>query len=549
MVSGDDRFRISSLKSVKKLLRARLLSLPESAVKPINGRITVVLEDTKKLASQSMETMVGLYFANGEQGKASILAEFSEQLGDASSNVLNIHLKDMMEPDSFYAVKPEHKDDVPKSRFKPKPGKTLSTRRWHAAFSQEGYLDMAKVLSRIQRGVGFSNFQDFLSPQLYFRDIEQQYLMLEVEASHAMAWKAIYPRIGVHPSIKGVVWEFLLGCYSPNSTFDQRTDLRQKRRDQYAAWKAECQAMEPTIGSGRILTTPVITEDGHPIQDPSVKNDDLPDSMSSSMDPPLDKKQILEHYYVGMRDSNSWTMSGMNDLCSPMIVLFENEADAFWCFERLMRRMHGSLPPYRPLSIPTTRRVYLPVKSGFDVRHHTHLYTWTIPNMSGSITTDCHIVYIPHNHIHVTYMSATQSCHVGNLMWGMEYNPNIFILYEEERNQTPDPSTVTRVNDKVLKHYGKFERKNLRSGSKDPQTALSIFLIASVLENRNKRLMKEAKGLDDVVKILNEITGNLDAKKACNEALKLHKKYMSKASLLPSNDELRYFSIIDELDN
>lgn len=30
---------------------------------------------------------------------------------------------------------------------------------------------------------------------------------------------------------------------------------------------------------------------------------------------------------------------GMNDLCSPMVVLFDNEGDAFWCFERLMRRL------------------------------------------------------------------------------------------------------------------------------------------------------------------------------------------------------------------
>lgn len=29
----------------------------------------------------------------------------------------------------------------------------------------------------------------------------------------------------------------------------------------------------------------------------------------------------------------------MNDLCSPMVVLFDNEGDAFWCFERLMRRL------------------------------------------------------------------------------------------------------------------------------------------------------------------------------------------------------------------
>lgn len=45
---------------------------------------------------------------------------------------------------------------------------------------------------------------------------------------------------------------------------------------------------------------------------------------------------------------NIWTLNtyygplsqaGMNDICSPMIILLENEADAFWCFERTMRRL------------------------------------------------------------------------------------------------------------------------------------------------------------------------------------------------------------------
>lgn len=36
-------------------------------------------------------------------------------------------------------------------------GKTLSERRWHAAFSQEGHLDIEKVLRRIQRGVNTFN--------------------------------------------------------------------------------------------------------------------------------------------------------------------------------------------------------------------------------------------------------------------------------------------------------------------------------------------------------------------------------------------------------
>jgi hypothetical protein len=33
------------------------------------------------------------------------------------------------------------------------PGKTLSVRKWQAAFTTEGFLDIGKTLSRIQRGV------------------------------------------------------------------------------------------------------------------------------------------------------------------------------------------------------------------------------------------------------------------------------------------------------------------------------------------------------------------------------------------------------------
>ncbi|EMS54882.1 TBC1 domain family member 15 [Triticum urartu] len=31
---------------------------------------------------------------------------------------------------------------------------------------------------------------------------------------------------------------------------------------------------------------------------------------------------------------------GMSDLVSPFVVLYEDDADAFWCFEMLLRRMH-----------------------------------------------------------------------------------------------------------------------------------------------------------------------------------------------------------------
>lgn len=39
------------------------------------------------------------------------------------------------------------------------------------------------------------------------------------------------------------------------------------------------------------------------------------------------------------------SQTGMSDLCSPMIVLLNDEADAFWCFERLMRRLVYTVSP------------------------------------------------------------------------------------------------------------------------------------------------------------------------------------------------------------
>ncbi|PHU22649.1 hypothetical protein BC332_07756 [Capsicum chinense] len=57
------------------------------------------------------------------------------------------------ELDSYYTIRPECLAEVPKTRFKSRVGKTLSERRWKAAFSKDGYLDIAAVLRRIQRGI------------------------------------------------------------------------------------------------------------------------------------------------------------------------------------------------------------------------------------------------------------------------------------------------------------------------------------------------------------------------------------------------------------
>lgn len=57
-------------------------------------------------------------------------------------------------------------------------------------------------------------------------------------------------------------------------------------REQYAAMKAVCQKMVPTIGSGKFVTTPIVTDDGQPVPDPQTN------TYTISISGPLDQREI-----------------------------------------------------------------------------------------------------------------------------------------------------------------------------------------------------------------------------------------------------------------
>ncbi|XP_044492562.1 rab GTPase-activating protein 22 [Mangifera indica] len=407
---------------------------------------------------------------------------------------------------AFYPIRPECVADVPKARFRNRAGKTLSPRRWQAAFSDDGHLDIAKVLRRIQRG-------------------------------------------GIHPQIKGFVWEFLLGCFDPNSTFDERSKLRERRREQFCGWKTECQNMVPTIGSGKIITTAIVSDDGQLLQDPLANNDSQDqDCLVKSA---ISDKKVLQwmlylpqigldvvrtdralvFYESEVNQAKLWDVlaiyswvdndigyvQGMNDIASPMVILLENEADAYWCFEHAMRRLRENFrTTTSSIGVQAQLSTLSQIIKTIDPKLHQHLEDLD----GGEYLFAFRMLMV----LFRREFSFVDALYLWELMWAMEYNPNIFSADESNSNN----NGACILNDKQLKRYGKFVRKNVKSGQSDQHSALAVFLVASVLETKNKKLLKEAKGLDDVVKILGDITGNLDAKKACHEALKIQKKYLNK---------------------
>lgn len=88
------------------------------------------------------------------------------------------------------------------------------------------------------------------------------------------------------------------------------------------------------------------------------------------------------------------------------------------------------------------------------------------------------------------------------MMWALEYDPDLYSLYED-REPTIERSEGSKGKHKSSKHCGKFERENKRLGGKTVTEPLpiSVFLVASVLKERSSKLLTEARGLDDVVKV------------------------------------------------
>lgn len=88
------------------------------------------------------------------------------------------------------------------------------------------------------------------------------------------------------------------------------------------------------------------------------------------------------------------------------------------------------------------------------------------------------------------------------MMWALEYDPDMFSVYEDPDSVT-GKSEGSRGKAKSTRQCGKYERENMRSGAKDDVAPLpiSVFLVAGVLKDRSTKLLTEARGLDDVVKV------------------------------------------------
>lgn len=111
-----------------------------------------------------------------------------------------------------------------------------------------------------------------------------------------------------------------------------------------------------------------------------------------------------------------------------------------------------------------------------------------------------HIAVFMEDILHMNSFTHSGCLNFLQMMWALEYDPDLFSLYEEtELNM--EKAEGSKGKSKLTQKYGKYERENMKIKSADAPLPISVFLVASVLKDKSSVLKHQARGLDDVVKV------------------------------------------------
>ncbi|XP_064601150.1 TBC1 domain family member 15-like isoform X2 [Liolophura sinensis] len=142
--------------------------------------------------------------------------------------------------------------------------------------------------------------------------------------------KAIF-RGGVESSIRIEVWKFLLNYYSWDSTYKSRTEERKKKVDDYFRMKLQWK----TISAEQERRFSLLKERKGLIDKDVSRTDRNHKFFTGDKNPNLQVLYDILMTYC-MYNFDLGYVQGMSDLLSPILVVMENEVDAFWCFVGFM---------------------------------------------------------------------------------------------------------------------------------------------------------------------------------------------------------------------
>ncbi|KAH9508635.1 hypothetical protein Btru_049488 [Bulinus truncatus] len=146
--------------------------------------------------------------------------------------------------------------------------------------------------------------------------------------------KEIIFRGGVDPAIRSEVWKFLLGFYDWDSTAKKRQEQRKRKVDDYFRMKLQWK----TISSEQERRFTLLKERRGLIDKDVMRTDRTHKFFSGDKNANLQVLYDILMTYC-MYNFDLGYVQGMSDILAPILVVMENEVDAFWCFAGAMERV------------------------------------------------------------------------------------------------------------------------------------------------------------------------------------------------------------------
>ncbi|XP_015688124.1 small G protein signaling modulator 1-like isoform X3 [Oryza brachyantha] len=280
-------------------------------------------------------------------------------------------------------------------------------------------------------------------------------------------------------------------------------------------------------------------------------------------------------------DPSTGYCQGMSDLLSPFVVLYEDDADAFWCFEMLLRRMRENFQMEGPTGVMKQLQALWKIMEMTDVELFEHL--------SEIGAESLHFAFRMLLVLFRRELSFEESLSMWEMMWAADFDEDAILHLEEnclepllvdvrndlsciscEVKEEHRMDSYTRRKSKSRNpHHKNCEMRvacnlGMKPNTRNPLCGLSgatiwarhqqmphistdvlaqnrdddlpIFCVAAILVINRHKIIRETRSIDDAIKMFNDNLLKINVKRCIRMALKLRKKYVYKLLKGAQND-------------
>ncbi|KAM9344019.1 TBC1 domain family member 25 [Pholidichthys leucotaenia] len=215
--------------------------------------------------------------------------------------------------------------------------KTRSLASAALPFTQSLLSQVGRTLSRVQQAFTWSYGEEIKPFKPPLSDAEfHSYLNSQGQLTRPEELRLRIYHGGVEPSLRKVVWRYLLNVYPDGLSGQERMDYMKRKTREYdqlkREWTARVSHEDLEFIRGNVLKDVLRTDRAHPYY------------AGSEDSPHLTALTDLLTTFAITHPQISYCQ-GMSDIASPILAVMDNEAHAFICFCGIMKRLEGNFRP------------------------------------------------------------------------------------------------------------------------------------------------------------------------------------------------------------